>query len=106
MQADVKKFFERYESCFNQGLRGDMDLDEVAALYASEFIAATPAGVVAGKNDDRLKDVMAQGYARYRALGTRSMRIRDARISILNDILSSANAHRQSGIEWSGCRAV
>lgn len=81
MESDVKELFERYESVFNQSLGGDMDLDSVAALYASEFIAASPAGVTAGKNDDQLKQVMAQGYARYRAMGTKEMRIRDVRLS-------------------------
>jgi hypothetical protein len=36
-----------------------MGMDEVAALYASEFTAASPAGVTTGKNDDQLKQVMA-----------------------------------------------
>lgn len=85
METSVRKFFERYESFFNQSLRGDMDLDEVAALYASEFIAASPAGVMAGKNDEQLKEVMAQGYARYRAIGTKEMRIRNIRLSPLDD---------------------
>jgi hypothetical protein len=58
-----------------------MDTDELAALYASEFIAASPAGIMAGKNDDRLKQVMAQGYERYRAIGTKEMRLRDVRLS-------------------------
>jgi hypothetical protein len=71
METSVSKFFERYESFFNQSLGGDMDMDEVASLYASEFIAASPAGVMAGKNDDQLKQVMAQGYARHRAIGTK-----------------------------------
>jgi hypothetical protein len=62
-----------------------MDMDAVAALYASEFIAASPAGVMAGKNDDRLKQVMAQGYARYRAMGTKEMRTRDVRLSPMDD---------------------
>lgn len=84
MEASVREFFARYESCFNQALRGDIDMDEVAALYASEFIAASPAGVMAGKNDDRLKEVMAQGYARYRAMGTKEMRIRGLRITSLD----------------------
>lgn len=86
MESDVKELFERYESVFNQSLGGDMDLDSVAALYASEFIAASPAGVTAGKNDDQLKQVMAQGYARYRAMGTKEMRIRDVRLSPLDDL--------------------
>lgn len=85
MQASVRKLFERYESVFNRSLGGDMDMEAVAALYASEFIAASPAGVMAGKNDDRLKQVMAQGYARYRAMGTKEMRIRTVRLSPMDD---------------------
>ena len=85
METSVRKFFERYESCFNQSLGGDVDMDEVAALYASEFIAASPAGVMAGKNDDQLKQLMAQGYARYRATGTKGMRIRNVRLSSIDD---------------------
>jgi hypothetical protein len=85
MEASVRKFFERYESFFNQSLGGEMDMGEVAALYASEFIAASPAGVMAGKNDDQLKQVMAQGYARYREIGTKEMRIRNVRLSPIDD---------------------
>jgi hypothetical protein len=85
MEASVRKLFERYESFFNQSLGGDMDMDEVAALYASEFIAVSPAGVMTGKNDDQLKQVMAQGYARYRAIGTKDMRIRNVRLSPIDD---------------------
>lgn len=85
MESDVKELFERYERVFNHALGGDMNMDAVAALYASEFIAASPAGVMAGKNDDRLKQVMAQGYARYRAMGTKEMRTRDVRLSPMDD---------------------
>jgi hypothetical protein len=85
MEASIRTFFERYESFFNRSLGGDVDSDEIAALYASEFIAATPAGVMTGKNDDQLKQVMAQGYARYRAMGTKDMRIRDVRLSTIDD---------------------
>jgi hypothetical protein len=81
MEASVGKFFGRYESFFNRSLGGDMDMDRVAALYASEFIAVSPAGVMTGRNDDQLKQVMAQGYARYRAIGTKEMRIRSIRLS-------------------------
>ena len=85
MEASVRKLFERYERAFNQALSGDTDLREVASLYASRFIAASPAGVMTGKNDDHLKLVMAQGYARYRAMGTKKMRIRNVRISPMDD---------------------
>ena len=72
MEAAVRKLFERYESFFNRSLGDAVDMDEVASLYASDFIAASPAGVMTGKNDDQLKQVMEQGYARYRAIGTKA----------------------------------
>jgi len=84
MEASVRQLFERYERVFNQSLGGDMDMDDVAALYAPEFIAASPAGVMTGKNDDQLKQVTAQGYDRYRAMGTKEMRIRDVRLSAID----------------------
>jgi len=87
METSVRKFFERYASLFNQALGRNANMDEeVAALYASEFIAASPAGVMAGKNDDQLKEVMAQGYERYRAMGTKEMRLRDVRLSPIDDL--------------------
>jgi hypothetical protein len=85
MEASVRKLFERYERSFNQSLGGDMDMAEVASLYASDFIAASPAGVMTGKNDDQLKQVMADGYARYRAMGTKEMRIRNVRLSPMDE---------------------
>ncbi len=85
MEAAVKKLFERYERSFKQSLGGNNDMDEVASLYAREFIAASPAGVMTGKNDEQLKTVMAQGYAHYRAIGTKDMRIRSLRISPMDE---------------------
>lgn len=85
MEASVRRFFERYESLFNRSLGGDTDMDEIAGLYASEFIAASPAGVMAGKNDDQLRQVMAQGYARYRAIGTKEMRLRNISLSPMDE---------------------
>jgi hypothetical protein len=86
MESGVRKFFYRYESLFNRSLNGEVDTDEVAALYAPEFIAASPSGVMAGKNDNQLKEVMAQGYARYREMGTKKMTIRHVRFSALDDL--------------------
>lgn len=91
MEPSVRAFFERYEWIFNASLGGDVGMDEVAALYAPEFIAASPAGVMTGRNDDRLKQTMAQGYARYRAMGTKNMRIREVRLAPIDDQHSVAH---------------
>ena len=85
IDTSVSQLFDRYERLFNRSLGGDVDMDEVASLYASDFIAATPAGVMTGKNDDHLKQVMAQGYAHYRAIGTKEMRIRNIRLSQMDE---------------------
>jgi hypothetical protein len=85
METSVRKLFERYERVFNASLHGDGDMNDVAALYAAEFIAASPAGVMTGKNDEQLKQVMAQGYARYRAIGTKEMRMRGLRVSPMDE---------------------
>lgn len=86
MHTNLNAFFARYETCFNRALAGEIDMEEVAALYAAEFIAASPAGVMAGKNDSRLKEIMAQGYERYRAIGTKAMRLRGVRLSPIDDL--------------------
>jgi hypothetical protein len=85
MESSVRKLFERYERFFKQSLGGDIDMDEVASLYASDVIAASPAGIMTGKNDDQLKQVMAQGYAHYRAIGTKEMRMRNVSVSSIDE---------------------
>jgi hypothetical protein len=85
MEISVRKLFERYERFFNQSLHGDINMDEVASLYASGYIAASPAGVMTGQNDDQLKQAMTQGYAHYRAIGTKEMRIRNIALSPIDE---------------------
>ncbi|MFC3706013.1 nuclear transport factor 2 family protein [Devosia honganensis] len=81
MDEAVRKLFERYESGFNRALAGTIDMDEIASLYAAEFIASAPMGVRAGRNDAEFRQVMEQGYAHYRTIGTRRMSIRELRLS-------------------------
>lgn len=99
MEHTVEKLFERYERFFNRSLSGDTTMEETASLYASEFIAATPAGVMTGKNDDQFKHVMVQGYAHYRAIGTKEMRIRHIRLSPIDE------HHCVAHVAWSALYA-
>jgi hypothetical protein len=86
METTVRALFDRYEATFREALDGEVDMDQVAAFYASEFIAASPGGVASGRNDEQLKAAMAQGYAHYRAIGTKDMRIRTVRISPIDEL--------------------
>ncbi len=99
MTTAVERFFERYESLFNLALRKEVDMDDVAALYAAEFVAASPAGVFTGKNDDQLKRVMADGYERYRAMGTKAMRLRGVAVSAIDQL------HCVAHVSWTAVYA-
>jgi hypothetical protein len=98
-ERNVRTFFERYALFFNRSLGGDFDAAEVEALYAPAFIAASPAGVMTGENDDQLKQTMIQGYAHYRAIGTKEMRIRQVRLSAIDAL------HCVAHVAWTGIYA-
>lgn len=85
VETSIRKLFERYERFFKRSLGGDINMEEVASLYATDFIAASPTGVITGKNDDQFKQIMTQGYAHYRAIGTKEMRIRNVRLSPIDE---------------------
>ncbi|MDX9996846.1 MAG: nuclear transport factor 2 family protein [Phenylobacterium sp.] len=91
LETRIRALFDRYARAFNQALVDEPDLDEIATFYAPEFIAASPAGVATGRNDDRLRAVMAQGYDRYRAIGTRDMRVRSVRVTPVDDLHALAH---------------
>ena len=57
----LEKFFQRYERFFMQSLSGEIDGDEMSELYALEFIAASPIGVLAGKNDAGFRKALSDG---------------------------------------------
>jgi len=84
MKAAVQALFDRYEALFAQALAGEVDAAELASLYAPEMIAASPLGVRAGRNDAGMIAAMTQGYAHYRAIGTRAMHIRSLRLSAID----------------------
>ena len=85
METAVRNLFERYQRFFNRALNGDADMGEGLTFYASAFIAASPGGVATGNNDDQLREVMKQGYARYRAIGTKHMLIGDVRLCPMDE---------------------
>jgi hypothetical protein len=94
MESVVKAFFERYEALFNRALAGTIGIAEVTSSYAAEFIAASPAGVLTGKNDAQLESVMERGYSYYRSIGTKEMRIRQVEITPIDEL------HCLTRVDW------
>lgn len=88
----LEKFFERYERFFMQSLNGEINGEEMSELYAPEFIAASPFGVMTGKNDVSFQQALSGGYEQYRKIGTRGMRVRKIRMQPIDDMHCVADA--------------
>lgn len=69
-----------------QSLNGEIDGDEMAELYAPEFIAASPLGVLTGKNDAGFRQALSGGYEQYRRIGTKEMRVRGIEMSRIDEL--------------------
>ena len=93
-QAELERFFQRYEDFFMQSLGGEPDGDAMAELYAPEFIAASPVGVMAGKNDDGFRQALSGGYEQYRRMGTKEMRVRGVKMLPVDEL------HCVAGVAW------
>ena len=102
MNKILRDFFKRYESMANRVLAGEMDVGETTFAFASDFIAASPAGVLAGKNDQSLKTSMEKGYARYREIGTKELKIRDLKITAIDALHSLVRVDWRSVYEVHG----
>lgn len=99
MDMAIRAFFARYADFFNRAVSGQQSMDEVATLYAAEFIAASPLGVMAGKNDEQFKRAMSHGYEHYRAIGTKDMRVREVRVTRIDDL------HCMAHVAWTATYA-
>ena len=106
MHKAVKELFERYARNFNAALTAEPDLEAIAGLYAETFIAASPAGIMSGRNDDELRKVMAGGFARYRQMGTKKMEVSDLRVTPIDELHGLAHVDWHATYEVDGARKV
>lgn len=87
--ANLEEFFGAYADAYNRSLAGDVDEAGIRSAYATHFVSATPAGVVAGGNDATFGEKLRQMYAFYDGIGASGLALRsvDARaIDELHDI--------------------
>lgn len=94
LQEIVQELFDRYKCNFNNALTAEPDLEAIADLYSDTFIAASPPGIMSGKNDAELKKAMADGFARYRAMGTKKMEIRHLTVTPID------GQHCLTHVDW------
>ena len=91
----IEDFFDGYALRFNEALQGtSSDVKETKYSFADCFIAASPAGIICGKNGSEFEASLAKGYEFYRNIGITSMEIISKAITMLDDF------HAMSRIAW------
>ena len=69
-------FFAGYVEAFNRSLGETVDTEGIQHHFSSCFVGAGPHGVQCGQNDEQFAEMLQQGYAFYRQVGTRGMAVR------------------------------
>ena len=98
IKHQIDYFFNEYCNNFNRALNENhADIEQTAKLFADCFIAANPAGVNCGKNDETFRNAMQQGYAFYKSIGITSMEITAKEISPLDEFHTMTKVFWKSG---------
>ena len=93
-QHEIENFFDRYEARLNDALSGtEPEIDEAVKSFASDFIEASPAGIIAGKNDKKFRKAISQGWSFYKEIGIRVMDIVSLQITILDNLHAIVKVH-------------
>ena len=97
-QKRINDFFSEYAAGFNNALADapKADVEATAGAFADCFVEASPSGVSCGKNDEQFRAQIPQGYAFYRSIGTRSMRIAALSATPLD------GCHSMVNVGWEG----
>jgi hypothetical protein len=96
-QYEIENFFNRYEARINDALSGaEPDVDEVVNSFASEFIEASPKGIISAKNDKKFRKAISQGWNFYKEIGIRAMDIVSMQITLLDNLHAIVKVHWNS----------
>ena len=91
----IEVFFAEYAARFNRSLQDPpvVDVDGVLASFADCFIEASPLGVNCGKNDAQFREVIPQGFAFYKSIGTTAMNVKGVDVTPLDEFHVMARVH-------------
>lgn len=90
-------FFRAYEKRFNDFLSGrELDIEGTVNSFATFFVEASPVGIQGGANDENFRPSVERGYAFYKSIGTKSIRITGSDITLLDDFHAMARIHWRS----------
>lgn len=98
--AKLEAFFKAYAKRFTDAIQGEKpDVKGVVNSFAESFIESSPAGIIAGKNNKKFKEMIPKGYEYYKSIGTTGMTIKSKEITFLDDFHSMVKVHWKSDYE-------
>ncbi len=103
-QQIIQTFFSKYEANFNNALK-DMpilDISGIVKSFARYFVGTSPAGIQGGKNGFLFRFMIRRGYAFYRKMGIKTMKIEALQITPLDEF------HVMTKVRWkaSYCKRI
>lgn len=106
-KAEVEKFFNLYDSRFNEALLGNSpDVDGVINSFAENFIEANPLGVFAARNDATFKEAIPKGWDFYKQIGVTAMTIVKHEVTILDDFHAMDKVYWKCTYELKGSKGA
>jgi hypothetical protein len=96
LNTQVRALFDDYGRISDQALTDPQaaDFDRLADAFAEHFVGSAPQGVFAGTNDDKLREVIPQGFAHYRKVGGKRMLLQGLQITPLDEL------HAVAAVDW------
>ena len=90
--TQVEEFFANYSRRSNEALLVPPreDVDGVVASFAPYFVGSSPRGVFGAANDDAFRNMVPQGFARYREIGGTAMTVTRVKVTELDDFNAMA----------------
>lgn len=96
LETKVRALFDAYGKRSDNALQNPPreDVEGMIASFASFFVESSPKGVIGGANDDRFRQVIPTGFARYRRVGGKHMTIKGIRVIELDRL------HAVADVDW------
>lgn len=88
LETKVRELFDDYGRISNDALKdpSSVDIDGITAFFAAYVVGSTPHMVFGGANDEKFREVIPQGFAHYRKIGGKQMRITGIKVTPLNEL--------------------
>jgi hypothetical protein len=86
-RQEIESFFADYAKRSNDALQDPPreDVDGVTGAFAPFFVESSPKGVIGGANDEKFRELIPHGFARYRQIGGKAMRAVRVKATELDD---------------------